>query len=57
MSAVADDAETGPQLDSTAYRVPPDGRCGPVRPRLHLAQYPYLGPRPTSAPNGPGSRT
>jgi hypothetical protein len=50
-------AETRTQLDSTAYLFPPDGRCGPVRPRLHPAQSPYPGPRPTLAPNGAGSRT
>jgi hypothetical protein len=27
----------------TACRVPPDGRGGPARPRLHLAQIPYPG--------------
>jgi hypothetical protein len=39
------------QLDSTACHVSRDGRSGPARPGLYLAQDPYSGPRPTPGPN------
>jgi len=41
----------GDAATSTACHGPPDGRSGPARPRLYLAQHPYPGPTPMPSPN------